>query len=134
LYVLPGCLASTAKNFIKTMLNLGETHDTITVVNDQIGTPTYTYDLAQTAGGYAGKDRNTASIMPPTRGDISPGTILRKEIFRQAGMEVNVVPVTSEEYKAKAKRPFNSRMEKEEADGTRISPSSLTGGTRCHII
>ena len=45
--VLPGYLASTAKNFIKTMLNLGKTHDTLTVVDDQIGTPTYTYDLAR---------------------------------------------------------------------------------------
>ncbi|MGI6010587.1 MAG: dTDP-4-dehydrorhamnose reductase [Ruminococcus sp.] len=99
------------KNFIKTMLKLGETHDTITVVNDQIGTPTYTYDLAKLLVDMLEKQEYGIYHATNEGGYIS-WYDFAKEIFRQAGMEVNVVPVTSEEYKAKAKRPFNSRMEK----------------------
>lgn len=103
------------KNFIKTMLNLGKTHDTITVVNDQIGTPTYTYDLARLLVDMLEKEEYGKYHVTNEGGYIS-WYDFAKEIFRQAGMEVNVVPVSSEEYKAKAKRPSNSRMEKKKLD------------------
>lgn len=99
------------KNFIKTMLKLGESHDTLTVVNDQIGTPTYTYDLAKLLVDMLEKKEYGIYHATNEGGYISWYDFAR-EIFRQAGMDVNVIPVTSEEYKAKAQRPFNSRMEK----------------------
>ena len=99
------------KNFIKTMLNLGKTHDSLTVVSDQIGTPTYTYDLAKLLVDMLEKEEYGIYHATNEGGYIS-WYDFAVEIFRQAGMEVNVKPVTSAEYPAKAKRPFNSRMEK----------------------
>lgn len=99
------------KNFIKTMLNLGKTHDTITVVNDQIGTPTYTYDLAKLLVDMLEKEEYGKYHVTNEGGYIS-WYDFAKEIFRQSGLTVNVIPVSAEEYKAKAKRPSNSRMEK----------------------
>lgn len=100
------------KNFIKTMLNLGKTHDTITVVNDQIGSPTYTYDLARLLVDMMETDQY--GIYHATNEGLCSWYEFAVEIFRQAGMNVKVVPVTSAEYKAaKAKRPFNSRMNKD---------------------
>lgn len=103
------------KNFIKTMLNLGKTHDSITVVNDQVGTPTYTYDLAKLVVDMLEKKEYGKYHVTNEGGYIS-WYDFAKEIFRQAGMNVNVVPVSAEEYKAKAKRPSNSRMEKKKLD------------------
>ena len=103
------------RNFIKTMLNLGKTHDTITVVDDQIGTPTYTYDLAKLLVDMLEKEEYGIYHVTNEGGYIS-WCDFAKEIFRQAGMDVKVVPVSSEEYKAKAKRPFNSRMEKKKLE------------------
>ena len=99
------------KNFIKTMQNLGKTHDSLTVVTDQIGTPTYTDDLAKLLVDMLEKEEYGISHATNEGGYIS-WYDFAVEIFRQAGMEVNVKPVTSAEYPAKAKRPFNSRMEK----------------------
>lgn len=99
------------KNFIKTMLNLGKTHDTLTVVNDQVGTPTYTYDLARLVVDMLEKEEYGKYHVTNEGGYIS-WYDFAKEIFKQAGMDVNVIPVSAEEYKAKAKRPSNSRMEK----------------------
>lgn len=99
------------KNFIKTMLNLGKTHDTLTVVNDQIGTPTYTYDLAKLLVDMLEKEEYGIYHATNEGGYIS-WYDFAKEIFHQAGMQVNVLPVSSDEYPAKAKRPSNSRMEK----------------------
>lgn len=103
------------KNFIKTMLNLGKTHDTITVVNDQVGTPTYTYDLARLVVDMLEKEEYGKYHVTNEGGYIS-WYEFAKEIFAQAGMNVNVVPVSAEEYKAKAARPSNSRMEKKKLD------------------
>lgn len=103
------------KNFIKTMLNLGKTHDTLTVVNDQIGTPTYTYDLARLVVDMLEKEEYGKYHVTNEGGYIS-WYDFAKEIFRQAGMNVNVVPVSAEQYQAKAKRPSNSRMEKKKLD------------------
>ena len=103
------------KNFIKTMLNLGKTHDTLTVVNDQIGTPTYTYDLAKLLVDMLEKEEYGKYHVTNEGGYIS-WYEFAKEIFRQAGMNVQVNPVTSAEFNAKAKRPFNSRMEKKKLE------------------
>ena len=99
------------KNFIKTMLNLGKTHDTLTVVDDQIGTPTYTYDLAKLLVDMLEKEEYGKYHVTNEGGYIS-WCDFAKEIFRQAGMDVKVTPVSSDQYPAKAKRPSNSRMEK----------------------
>ncbi len=100
-------------NFIKTMLRLGRENGAVRVVDDQIGSPTYTYDLAvllvdmiqtEKYGEYHASNEGICSWYE-----------FAKEIFAAAGMnEVEVTPVSSEEFPAKAKRPKNSRMSKEE--------------------
>ena len=105
-------------NFIKTMLKLSKTHDTLTVINDQIGSPTYTYDLARLLVDMMETDKY--GIYHATNEGLCSWYEFAVEIFRQAGIPMNVIPVTSAEYKAaKAKRPFNSRMNKDklEANG-----------------
>lgn len=109
------------KNFIKTMLNLGKTHDTIKVVSDQIGTPTYTFDLARLLVDMIETEKYGYYHATNEGGYIS-WYDFTKEIFRQAaGMgrpeyseeRLHVIPVTTAEYGAsKAKRPFNSRLDK----------------------
>ena len=100
------------KNFIKTMLNVGKTHDTVRVVNDQIGTPTYTYDLARLLVDMIETDKYGYYHATNEGGYIS-WYDLTCEIYRQAGMSTNVIPVTTEEYGlSKAARPFNSRLDK----------------------
>lgn len=99
------------KNFIKTMLNLAKTHDTITVVNDQFGSPTYTYDLARLLVDMVLTDKY--GVYHATNEGICTWYEFACEIFRQAGVKVNVVPVSAAQYAAKAKRPSNSRMSKE---------------------
>ncbi len=103
------------KNFIKTMLNLGRTHDTLTVVDDQIGTPTYTYDLSRLLVDMLERKEYGKYHVTNEGGYIS-WYDFAVEIFRQAGIEVDVQPVGSDQYPAKAKRPFNSRMEKKKLD------------------
>ena len=98
------------KNFIKTMLRLGEDHDELTIVADQIGSPTYTYDLARLLVDMIGSDKY--GRYHATNEGLCSWYDFAVEIFRQAGMDVRVRPVTSEEYPAKAKRPHNSRMDK----------------------
>jgi dTDP-4-dehydrorhamnose reductase len=100
------------KNFIKTMLNVGKNHDTVRVVNDQIGTPTYTYDLARLLVDMAETDRYGYYHATNEGGYIS-WYDFTCEIFKQAGYTTKVVPVTTEEYGlSKAARPFNSRLDK----------------------
>ena len=100
------------KNFIKTMLNVGKTHDTVRVVNDQIGTPTYTYDLARLLVDMVETDKYCYYHATNEGGYIS-WYDFTKEIYRQAGMSTAVVPVTTAEYGlSKAARPFNSRLDK----------------------
>ncbi len=99
------------KNFVKTMLNLGKTKDTLTVVNDQTGSPTYTYDLSRLLVDMIGTDRY--GIYHATNEGECTWYEFACEIFRQADMEINVQPVSSDAYPAKAKRPMNSRMSKE---------------------
>ncbi len=105
------------KNFIKTMLNLGKTHDKLTVVNDQIGTPTYTYDLARLLVDMAETDKYGRYHATNEGGYIS-WYDFTCEILRQAKQynpiygNVEVLPVDSSSYPSKAKRPSNSRMDK----------------------
>lgn len=100
------------KNFIKTMLNVGKTHDTVRVVNDQIGTPTYTYDLARLLVDMSETDKYGYYHATNEGGYIS-WYDFTKEIYRQAGYQTKVLPVTTEEYGlSKAARPFNSRLAK----------------------
>ncbi len=98
------------KNFIKTMLNLGQTHDSLTVVNDQIGSPTYTYDLARLLVDMVETEKY--GRYHATNEGLCTWYEFACEIFRQAGLKVKVSPVTSDQYPARAKRPMNSRMDK----------------------
>ncbi len=99
------------KNFVKTMLKLAETHDTLTVVNDQFGSPTYTFDLAKLLVDMVLTERY--GIYHATNEGTISWYDFACEIFRQAGKNVTVNPVSSAEYGAKANRPSNSRMSKE---------------------
>ena len=100
------------KNFIKTMLNVGKKYDTVRVVSDQIGTPTYTYDLARLLVDMIESEKYGYYHVTNEGGYIS-WYDFTCEIFKQAGYDTNVVPVTTEEYGlSKAARPYNSRLEK----------------------
>lgn len=99
-------------NFIKTMLNVGKKFDTLRVVNDQIGTPTYTFDLARLLVDMIETEKYGYYHATNEGGYIS-WYDFACEIFKQAGYATKVVPVTTEEYGlSKAKRPFNSRLDK----------------------
>lgn len=99
-------------NFIKTMLKLAENHDELTVVSDQIGTPTYTYDLARLLVDMTETDKYGYYHATNEGGYISWADFA-KEIFKQSGKDVKVTPVTTDEYGvSKAARPFNSRLDK----------------------
>ena len=99
------------KNFVKTMLKLSETRDSLTVVNDQFGSPTYTYDLAKLLVEMIQTDRY--GVYHATNEGICTWYEFACAIFEEAGIPMKVAPVTSAEYAAKAKRPSNSRMSKE---------------------
>ena len=102
------------KNFIKTMINVGKTHDTVRVVNDQIGTPTYTLDLARLLVDMIETDKyGYYHVTNSEDGEYISWADLAEEAFRAAGMDVKVVRVTTAEYGASiAARPFNSRLDK----------------------
>lgn len=122
------------KNFIKTMINVGKTHDEVRVVCDQIGTPTYTYDLARLLVDMCESEKYgyyhaTNAELPEENGDtgntqaehVTAGTKTGYiswydfcvEIYRQYGLSTKVIPVTTAEYGlSKAARPFNSRLDK----------------------
>ena len=108
------------KNFIKTMLNLGKTHDHLTVVNDQTGSPTYTYDLARLLVDMVQTDKY--GRYHATNEGLCTWYEFACEIFKQAGMDVSVAPVSSDEYPAKAKRPSNSRMDKSKLTANGFQP------------
>ena len=104
------------KNFIRTMLNVAKTHDTVRVVNDQIWTPTYTADLARLLTDMIETERY--GCYHATNAETEPGAYISWydftcAIYRQAGLKINVIPVSTEEYGlSRAKRPFNSRLDK----------------------
>lgn len=100
------------KNFVRTMIEMGRTHDTVRVVDDQIGTPTYTYDLARLLVDMIETDKYGYYHATNEGGYISWADFA-EEIYRLAGMNVKVERVTTEEYGlSKARRPFNSRLDK----------------------
>ena len=109
-------------NFVKTMLRLSETHDTLRVVCDQIGTPTYTPDLARLLADMIGTEKYGYYHATNEGGYIS-WYDFACEIFRQAGKETKVIPVTTAEYGiSKAKRPFNSRLDKRKLSENGFQP------------
>ncbi|MBR6429134.1 MAG: dTDP-4-dehydrorhamnose reductase [Clostridia bacterium] len=100
------------KNFVKTMLRAGRTHDEVRVVCDQTGTPTYTPDLARLLVDMAATEEY-GTYHATNEGGFISWYDYTKEIYRQAGLETHVTPVTSAEYgNSLAKRPFNSRLDK----------------------
>lgn len=100
------------KNFVKTMLTIGKKFDTLRVVMDQVGTPTYTIDLSRLLVDMIETEKYGYYHATNEGGYIS-WYEFACEIFRQAGYTTNVTPVTTEEYGlSKAKRPFNSRLDK----------------------
>ena len=100
------------KNFIKTMINVGKTHDTVRVVNDQIGTPTYPLDLSVLLVDMIETDKY-GSYHATNEGGYISWYDFTLEIYKQAGLDTKVIPVTTKEYGlSKAARPFNSRLDK----------------------
>ena len=114
------------KNFIKTMINVGKTHDTVRVVNDQIGTPTYTLDLARLLADMAETEKY--GYYHATNSESEPGGYISWydfccEFYRQYGLETEVIPVTAAEYGlSKAARPENSRLEKSKLEKAGFKP------------
>ena len=104
------------KNFIKTMINVGKTHDTVRVVNDQIGTPTYTLDLARLLIDMIETDKY--GYYHATNSESEEGGYISWydfccEFYKQYGLETKIIPVTTAEYGlSKAARPYNSRLYK----------------------
>ena len=100
------------KNFIKTMLKVGKNHEEVRVVNDQIGNPTYTLDLAELLVDMICTEKY-GNYHATNEGDYISWYDFTKEIYRQAGLKTKVIPVSTEEYGlSKAKRPKNSRLDK----------------------
>lgn len=113
----------SGNNFIKAMLNKAKTTNKVTVVNDQVGSPTYTRDLAVLVVDMM--ETNRYGIYHATNEGICTWYDFAKEIFAQAGISMEVAPISADEYPAKAKRPHNSRMNKdklEEAGFKRLPP------------
>lgn len=102
------------KNFIKTMLNLAQTHDKLTVVDDQFGSPTYTYDLAVLLVDMIQTEKY--GIYHATNEGICTWYEFACEIFKQAGIKIEVEPISSAAFPTKAKRPENSRMNKDKLE------------------
>ena len=110
------------KNFIQTMINVGKKHDQVRVVKDQIGTPTYTYDLARLLADMIETDKYGYYHATNEGGFIS-WYDFTCEIFRQAGYTTKVTPVTTAEYGiSKAARPFNSRLDKSKLSEQGFAP------------
>jgi len=110
------------KNFIRTMINVGKTHDTVRVVNDQIGTPTYTLDLARLLTDMAETERYGYYHATNEGGYISWYDFCC-EFYRQYGLDTRVIPVTTAEYGlSRAARPFNSRLDKSKLAAAGFKP------------
>ena len=115
------------KNFIKTMINIGKTHNAVRVVNDQIGTPTYTLDLARLLADMIETDKYGYYHATNEGGYISWYDFC-VEFYRQYGITAEVIPVSTEEYGiSKAVRPFNSRLDKSKLAeaGFKLLPTSI---------
>ena len=114
------------KNFIKTMINVGKSHDTVIVVNDQIGTPTYTLDLARLLVDMIETEKY--GYYHATNSESEPGGYISwydfcVEFYKQYGLETQVIPVTTADYGlSKAARPFNSRLDKSKLVAAGFAP------------
>ena len=109
------------KNFIKTMLRLGKERGAVSVVNDQIGSPTYTYDLARLVVDMIQTDKY--GIYHVTNEGLCSWYEFACQIFKEAGMnEVKVTPVSSDAFPVKAVRPHNSRMDKSKLAANGFEP------------
>ena len=109
-------------NFIKTMVNIGKKYDTVRVVNDQIGTPTYTNDLARLLVDMI-ETENYGYYHATNEGGYISWYEFCCEIYRQRGLVTKIVPVTTAEYGlSKAKRPFNSRLDKNKLTEAGFTP------------
>jgi dTDP-4-dehydrorhamnose reductase len=110
------------KNFIKTMINVGKTHDTVRVVNDQIGTPTYTLDLARLLVDMVETEKYGYYHATNEGGYISWYDFCC-EFYKQYGLDTKVIPVTTAEYGlSKAARPINSRLDKSKLVAAGFTP------------
>ncbi len=110
------------KNFIKTMLSVGKKYDTVRVVCDQIGTPTYTLDLSRLLVDMA-ESEQYGYYHATNEGGFISWYDFTLEIFRQAGYTTQVLPVTTQEYGlSKAARPFNSRLDKSKLTAKGFAP------------
>ena len=110
------------KNFIKTMLTVGKNHDEVRVVNDQIGNPTYTLDLAELVVDMICSEKY-GNYHATNEGEYISWYDFTKEIYRQAGLKTKVIPVSTEEYGlSKAKRPKNSRLDKTKLKAEGFTP------------
>ena len=110
------------KNFINTMINIGKKNDTVRVVNDQIGTPTYTFDLARLLVDMVETDKYGFYHATNEGGYISWYDFCC-EFYKQYGLKTTVIPVTTEEYgSTKAARPINSRLDKEKLKKCGFTP------------
>ena len=110
------------KNFIQTMINVGKTHDTVRVVNDQVGTPTYTLDLARLLVDMIETDKYGYYHATNEGGYISWYDFC-VEFYKQYGLDTKIIPVTTAEYGlSKAARPFNSRLDKSKLVGAGFEP------------
>ena len=113
---------TNGKNFIRTMLNVAKTHDKLTVVSDQIGTPTYTFDLARLLVDMIETDKYGYYHATNEGGYIS-WYDFTCEIYKQAGLSTKVTPVSTAEYGlSKAARPFNSRLDKRKLTENGFTP------------
>lgn len=112
------------KNFIKTMINVGKTHDTVRVVNDQIGTPTYTLDLARLLVDMVETEKyGYYHATNSEDGSYISWYDFCVEFYRQYGLSTTVIPVTTSEYGlSKAARPFNSRLDKSKLVAAGFTP------------
>lgn len=110
------------KNFIKTMLTVGKNHDEVRVVNDQIGNPTYTLDLAELVVDMICSEKY-GNYHATNEGEYISWYDFTKEIYRQAGLSTKVIPVSTEEYGlSKARRPKNSRLDKTKLKAEGFTP------------
>lgn len=114
------------KNFIRTMINVGKTHDSVRVVNDQIGTPTYTLDLARLLTDMAESEKYGyyhATNSESEQGEYISWYDFCREFYKQYGLETEVIPVTTAEYGlSKAARPENSRLDKSKLEKAGFTP------------
>lgn len=121
------------KNFVKTMLKLAKTHNSITVVNDQFGTPTYTSDLAVLLADML-ETENYGIYHATNEGGYISWYEFACEIFRQANKGITVVPVSSETYGAKAVRPKNSRLSKKKITEKGLKPLPKWQDALCRFL